>query len=169
MAERPWLAAVTVVDAPAHVRITRSRRPSAFWKRVLMIGPASLRPERLPQRLKLAAYGAAVAVLLYLTLAPGDTLPGPTIWDKAEHGLAWFVLTAVGLAFWPARSLWIASFAFLVGALVEMLQTGLPFGRNGELRDLLGDSVGIAAGLILWAMLRRLGHALDPSLRRVTG
>jgi VanZ family protein len=111
----------------------------------------SLRPDLLPLRLRLGAYGFAVAVLLYLTLAPGQDLPSEHIWDKAEHATAWFVLAAIGLAFWPMRPGRIAGFAFGLGALVEVSQWAMPFGRDGDVRDLLADSVGIAAALVIWA------------------
>ena len=62
-----------------------------------------LRPDRLPGAVRFTAFGFAVAVLLYLTLAPGEDLPSVNIWDKAEHAISWFVLTAIGLAFWPTR------------------------------------------------------------------
>lgn len=120
----------------------------------------SLRPDLLPLRLRLGAYGFAVAVLLYLTLAPGADLPQEHLWDKAEHAIAWFVLTAIGLALWPGRPGRIAGFAFCLGALVEVLQWAMPFGRDGDVRDLLGDSVGIATALVIWAfawaILRRV-------------
>jgi VanZ family protein len=113
-----------------------------------------LRPDLLPPRLRFAAYGFAVAVLLYLTLAPGQDLPKEHMWDKAEHASAWFVLTAIGVAFWPARPRRVAAFAFCLGALVEVLQWAMPFGRDGDVRDLVGDSVGIGAALLAWATVR---------------
>ena len=116
----------------------------------------SLRPDRLPAALRFAAYGAAVAVLLYLTQAPSYDLPRETLWDKAEHGISWFVLTAIGLAFWPTRPGRVAVFAFGFGALVEVLQSALPFGRDGDVRDLIADSSGILAALLVWAAVRRL-------------
>lgn len=116
----------------------------------------SLRPDRLPPRLRLGAYGLAVAVLLYLTLAPAQDLPKAHLWDKAEHAIAWFVLAGAGLAFWPRRPRRIAVFAFCLGALVEVLQWAMPLGRDGDVRDLAADSVGIAVALAAWAVARRL-------------
>lgn len=115
-----------------------------------------LRPDLLPLRLRLAAYGFAVAVLLYLTLAPSQDLPKEHMWDKAEHASAWLVLAVIGLALWPARPRRIAAFAFCLGALVEVLQWAMPFGRDGDVRDLLGDSVGIAAALVIWTCARAI-------------
>jgi VanZ family protein len=53
----------------------------------------------------------------------------------------------------------VLAFAFGFGVLVEVLQSSLPFGRDGDARDLIADSVGILAALILWAALRRLAAA----------
>jgi VanZ family protein len=116
----------------------------------------SRRPHRAAATLRFAAYGVAVAVLLYLTQAPSEDLPHESLWDKAEHAIAWFVLTAIGLVFWPRRPGRIAAFAFAFGALVEILQSSLPFGRDGDVRDLVADSAGILAALAIWAAVRRL-------------
>jgi VanZ family protein len=122
----------------------------------------SLRPDRLPLRLRLGGYGFAVAVLLYLTLAPDQDLPRVHLWDKAEHAIAWFVLAAIGLAFWPARPRLIAGFAVALGALVEVLQWITPYGRDGDVRDLLADSVGVTCALLAAA-------AVQGMARRVAG
>lgn len=114
----------------------------------------TLRPDRLPLSLRLGAYGFAVAVLLYLTLAPGKDLPQEHLWDKAEHAIAWAVLTAIGVVLWPLRPGRIAGFAFALGALVELLQWAMPYGRDGDVHDLIADSVGIAAILLVWAIVR---------------
>ena len=124
--------------------------------------PHALQPHRQPLALRLAAYGFAVAVLLYLTLAPSDQLPRENIWDKAEHAIAWSVLTAAGLTFWPSRPWRIAGFAMALGVLVEVLQSALPFGRQGDARDLVGDGVGVAVALAGWAAVRALGRRIYP-------
>jgi VanZ family protein len=122
---------------------------------VRLVGPAAL-----PGRLRLAAYGVAVVVLLYLCLAPAKDLPAETLWDKAEHAIAWFVLAAVGLAFWPARPRRIAGFALAFGALIEILQATLPTGRDGDWRDWIADAVGVAAAVLTWALARGLARRL---------
>ena len=113
-----------------------------------------LRPDRLPAAVRFTVFGLAVAVLLYLTLAPGEALPATNLWDKAQHAISWFVLTAIGLAFWPTAPGRVGGFVLVLGALIEVLQWLLPFGREGDARDLLGDGVGIAAALALWLLLR---------------
>lgn len=118
----------------------------------------NLLPHRLPAALRFSGYAVAVAVLLYLCLAPGKDLPEEHLWDKAEHAIAWFVLAAIGLAFWPGRPGRIAGFAVGLGALVEVLQAIMPFGRDGDWHDWVADSVGVAVALVCWAAIRGLAR-----------
>lgn len=120
-----------------------------------------MRPARLPRPIRLSAYALAVGVLLWLCLAPTDTLPQPeNLSDKSEHTIAWFVLTALGLVLSPRRPLAIVGFALGLGVAVELLQMGMGFGRHGDWRDLVSDSLGVAIALAAWALLRR---RLDPA------
>jgi VanZ family protein len=118
-----------------------------------------LRPWRWPARLRFAAYAAAVAVLLYLCLAPSRDLPNIVLWDKAEHAIAWFVLAVSGLVLWPWRPGRIAAFALALGAVVEVLQATLPFGRDGDWRDWVADAVGVSLALLGWTLARRTPEA----------
>ncbi|MCI3134066.1 VanZ family protein [Phenylobacterium aquaticum] len=120
-------------------------------------------PAILPRPLRLALYAAAVGVLFWLTLSPTDELPKVTLWDKAEHALAWFVLTALGLVLSPRRPRAIAVFALFLGVLVEVLQAILPVGRDADWHDAVADSVGVFAALGLYALGLRLARGrTDP-------
>jgi VanZ family protein len=111
-------------------------------------------PGRLPRFLRLALLAVAVGVLLWLSLAPNEDIPGADlIWDKASHAIAYAVLTVVGLLLFP-RHPW----AFLVcavglGGAVEVLQAAMGFGRQGDLRDLLADAIGIAVVAGVWRLM----------------
>jgi hypothetical protein len=107
-----------------------------------------LLPWRWPARAKTAAYAVAVAVLLFLCLAPSADLPPERLWDKAEHGLAWMALAATGLVLWPQRGWAVAAFAVALGAAVEVLQATPSFGRDGDWRDWIADAVGVGATLL---------------------
>jgi VanZ family protein len=120
-----------------------------------------MNPARLPPLLKALAYMAAVAVLLWLCLAPSSALPQPpNLSDKLEHAIAWFVLTALGLLFWPASWRRVALFALGLGLAIEGLQMAAGFGRQGDWLDFAADAVGVLVALAVFALLRR---RLDPA------
>ncbi|HEY3947888.1 VanZ family protein [Phenylobacterium sp.] len=113
-----------------------------------------------PRPFRLGLFALACLILMYLTLAPGRDVPGVgLVWDKAEHATAWAVLTGAGLLLSTKRRWAIGVFAFLFGAAIEIGQTIMPFGRDGEVLDLVADSVGIVAAYVAWFGMRRLGWA----------
>ena len=112
--------------------------------------------DRLPLALRLALYALAAGVLLYLCLAPSKDLPSVNLWDKAEHAIAWAVLAGSGLVLFPRHPARVALFALAFGALVEVLQGNLPFGRDMDWTDWAADLVGVAASLALYALVRRV-------------
>ena len=113
---------------------------------------------RAPRRLRLALYAVAVAILLYMTLAPSKAVPGAgLIWDKAEHAGAWLVLTGLGLLLSTRRRWAIGVFAIAFGAAIEVLQAAMPFGRDGDIVDLMADGVGGATAYFLWRVAGHLG------------
>ena len=79
-------------------------------------------------------------------------------WDKAQHALAYLVLTGVGLVFFPRRR-WTTVFGILAfGVGIEVLQAVMPFGREGDWRDALANTVGALLALTLvqaWRRARR--------------
>lgn len=113
-------------------------------------------PARLPPPLRLAVFGLAVAVLLWLSLAPTEALPGITFWDKAEHALAYFVLGGLGLALFPTRPGRLAAFVFALGVVIEGLQAIGGLGRQGDWRDVAANTLGLAAALAVAAAVRRV-------------
>jgi VanZ family protein len=105
---------------------------------------------RLPRTLRLALYAIASAILLYLCLAPSRALPKINLWDKEEHAIAWLVLTATGLMLSPNRPRAIATYAFGLGAFVEIAQWAMGFGRDADWHDLAADSLGIAVAFAIY-------------------
>ena len=92
----------------------------------------------------------AMAGVLALALMPTAHLPTPMLdwWDKAQHALAFAVLTAWALWAWPAvvgRTL-LGMLAF--GGAIELAQWATGW-RFGEWADLLADGVGVMLG---WAL-----------------
>jgi len=114
-----------------------------------------MRFDRLPAPTRLGLYGLAVAVLLYLCLAPTRDLPKVTLWDKAEHAIAWFVLATVGFVLFPARVGRVVVFAVALGGIVELLQGALPTGRDMDWKDWVADSAGVTVALAGWMLAQR--------------
>lgn len=125
-----------------------------------------MNPTHLPRPLRVALYATAVLILLYLCLAPNDELPKVSLWDKQEHAISWFVLSATGLMLSNHRPRAIAAFSFALGVVVEIAQASMHLGRHGDWHDLAADSLGIAVAFIgYFAYLlipRRRPEALEP-------
>ncbi|MBJ7412277.1 MAG: VanZ family protein [Phenylobacterium sp.] len=113
-------------------------------------------PSRFPRRVRLGLYALAALILLVLCVTPSQDLPDPGTGDRFEHMAAWFVLTLAGFVLAPRRRLAIPAFALAYGALIEVLQAAMPFGRHGDPRDLLADAIGVALACLAWLVLRRL-------------
>lgn len=99
---------------------------------------------------RIAAYALVSAGLLWLTLSPSDAIPDPDMSDKIQHGLAWAMLTGLGLVLSSHRPRLIAAYALAFGALVEVMQAAMGLGRQGDPLDFLADTVGVGLALGLW-------------------
>lgn len=99
----------------------------------------------------------------YLALIPAPPLLFDTGWDKANHMLAFGSMAFT--AFLSCRSsktmrIVLMGLLFGYGGLIEILQMSVP-NRAAEWGDLLADTVGIAAGAAVAAMVMfALGAAL---------
>jgi len=113
-------------------------------------------PSRLPRPLRMLVVAVAVGVLLWLSLAPREELPGSgLVWDKAEHSIAYLVLMMLGLVFAPRRLRAFTVFALALGLAVEILQANMGFGRQGDWRDMAANSTGVATGFVIWSLAVR--------------
>jgi VanZ family protein len=105
-----------------------------------------------------AALAVALAITLWFAFKPPS--PGPPLlpWDKAEHFLAFFVLTGLSIASFPRLALaWIALAQSGLGAAIELIQA-LPFvHRDASVWDWVADTVAVLAVLavVTGAALRR--------------
>ncbi len=110
-----------------------------------------------PQPVRIALFAAACCVIALLSLSPTETLPqGLTFWDKAEHALAYLGLTLLGAWAFLLRMGRLAIGLFLGGVGVEILQSTMGLGRQGDAWDAVANSTGIAVGLAVAFALRRL-------------
>jgi VanZ family protein len=98
-------------------------------------------------------WAIVIAVVLGSLIPPND-FPKPVAFfnDKVLHFGAYFLM-----AFWFAGSLerkryvWVAVGLAILGALIEVVQYWMGFGRDADWRDFVADVFGIAAGLgIAW-------------------
>jgi VanZ family protein len=95
-----------------------------------------------------------VASAIIASLLPGATIPNLHGNDKLMHALTYAVLALWFAGLYPrARYFWIAVLLFALGLCIEWAQGAMALGRESDYRDVLANSVGIAAGLTL-ALLR---------------
>jgi VanZ family protein len=116
---------------------------------------------------RLSLYGAALGFTL-LALLPVDRLPPVPLfnwWDKAQHALAFGVLTLLARLGWPKGSVWRQALGLVAyGVLIEFAQAATGW-RHGEVADAVADAVGVVAGLgaaALWALRSGSGGAERP-------
>ncbi len=102
--------------------------------------------------MRLGWYLAMVAVTV-LALLPIEHLQMPVFdwWDKAQHALAFVVLTSWALLLWPHAAMRVALSMMAYGAGLERAQWAVGW-RFAEWADLAADAVGVfvAWGLVWW-------------------
>ena len=104
---------------------------------------------------RLAVFAIACCVIAWLSLSPTEALPqGLTFWDKAEHALAYLALSLLGAWAFPGRLGRLAAGLFLGGVGVEILQSTMGLGRQGDPWDAVANSTGIAVGLLVAFLVR---------------
>lgn len=125
-------------------------------------------------RLLLMRRTAAVVSLLMLLLWSLATvlltlLPGESIQPQVSRAIAklghvvlfggWALLAGLsvvalrGMQRLNLRLLWIAAVTF--GAIIEILQTALPFSREGSLLDVVINAVGVSAACLVLRRIRK--------------
>ena len=94
-------------------------------------------------------FGSALIAVMVLALLPTEMLTAPVFdwWDKAQHALAFSVLTLLGFAALPGRMLPVVTGLVLYGVLIELAQLAVGW-RFAEWQDVLADSVGV---LLVWS------------------
>jgi VanZ family protein len=92
--------------------------------------------------------------VLVLALVPPARIVPTTLWDKADHVLAFAVLALLGRSAYPdaGRALWLGLVAY--GGAIELLQALTPY-RTGDFADLGADALGVLVGWKLAGTLSR--------------
>jgi hypothetical protein len=98
-------------------------------------------------RIARCAFFAALIFTVYNAVMPTQAVQ-LVPWDKAEHFIAFYALTGLAVAAFPACRLWvIAVLLSLFGALIEFVQ-GLPMvHRDRDFWDWVADFIAIIAAL----------------------
>lgn len=93
----------------------------------------------------------AVAGVCWLAFDPTPPPQTDTGWDKANHVLAFLVVTFLSRCAFPGvRLRTVAAAGLAFGAFIEVVQYFVP-GRSSEWADLAADAVGIALVLLpIW-------------------
>ncbi len=110
----------------------------------------TLRPFARP-RLWLGVWVFGWALCIALSLLPPVPLDGPPDSDKIGHFLAYFTLSAWAVSIFRTRRAQVLAALSLValGLAIEWAQANLTVTRQGDLRDALANSLGIALGFAL--------------------
>jgi len=93
-------------------------------------------------------FWAALAFTFACAVMPAQHVIHIFKWDKAEHFLAFYVLTGLAVAAFPRGNLFVIAAALSAfGALIELVQ-GLSFvGRDRDFQDWIADSIAIGTAL----------------------
>jgi VanZ family protein len=96
------------------------------------------------------AFWALLLCVAVLSLMPTGYLPPQvfSLWDKAQHALAFAALAGLGLRAYPRHRWQVAAGLLVFGAGIELAQAATGW-RHGEWADWLADAVGLAAGATL--------------------
>lgn len=90
-----------------------------------------------------------LGVVVWLSLTPAPPQPPVISWDKAQHALAYAVLTGWFVQAWERRAdLFWAAAMLAVGIGLEYIQ-GLTGYRDFDYDDMLADGVGVCLALLL--------------------
>ena len=94
------------------------------------------------------AFFAALAFTFYSAVIPPQDAVQLVPWDKAEHFIAFYVLTYLFVLAFPKRNVFVLGLLLSAfGALIEIVQ-GLPIvHRDRDFWDWVADSMAIASAL----------------------
>ena len=101
---------------------------------------------------------SALVATTVMALLPVEMLTAPvfSVWDKAQHTLAFAVLGVLGFAAFPSRPGRVALGLVIYGMAIELAQLAVGW-RYGEWEDVVADGLGVLiAGLTfkLWICRR---------------
>ena len=101
-------------------------------------------------------FAGFVLIVVILSLAPPSALPPQafSLWDKAQHALAFVVLAVFGLQAYPGRWPWVVGGLLVLGGAIELAQALVGW-RTGDVADWCADAIGMWVGGVLFKGLRQ--------------
>ncbi|WP_153062378.1 VanZ family protein [Candidatus Methylomirabilis limnetica] len=95
-----------------------------------------------------------LALVSLLALIPSTSIPKAfQFWDKAQHALAYSILSIMGCFAFPQRLRPVFFGLITHGVIIEVMQGALTSTRFGDPLDLLADGIGVLIGVIVYAFL----------------
>lgn len=96
-------------------------------------------------------WGLAIMGVFVLALLPPHLLMAPVFnwWDKAQHALAFAMLTGWGFWAWPLARPWVVAGLLTLGAAIELAQWVSGW-RFAEWTDWAADAVGV---FVVWGLV----------------
>lgn len=116
----------------------------------------------IPRPIRIAVFVLACLTVAWASLTPTTALPSVSLWDKAEHGIAYLGLAVIGAWAFSRRLTRLAVGLFLGGVGVEVLQSAMGLGRQGDPADALANTAGITLGLLLALAIREAIKVKSP-------
>lgn len=110
-------------------------------------------------------------VILFLTLLPAASLPQVPAWElisfsTASHAAVFFLLAILMLRSFTNQNAFsylhqnagIATFiiSVLFGVLIEILQSTMGLGRQGDIMDVVSNTIGTFLGIMVYYLLRQI-------------
>ena len=111
----------------------------------------------LSQQVLQLLFACCIIFTSVMAFIPSTQIPDAfNLWDKAQHALAFAVLTITGNLAYPklSKAVYVGLIAY--GAAIEVFQSTLTSTRFGEVSDLLADSVGVAIGFAVYFVVRKV-------------
>ncbi len=100
---------------------------------------------------------SSIVFTTIMALIPIADVPNPfNLWDKAQHALAFILLTLTGSLAYNRNTKAVYVGLILYGAGIEILQSTLTTTRFGEVSDLIADVVGVTVGFIIYSVANKI-------------
>jgi VanZ family protein len=91
-----------------------------------------------------------IAAALAVCLMPGKDVPDLHVSDKYEHSTLYAALFVWFAGMYPRSRYWVVAVGlFLFGVGIEFAQAGMHMGRQGDVHDVIANTIGLVIGAVL--------------------